>query len=926
MFRSHAINSHWRRRPLLIPTGLILSLYGCRQLLAARFFPGLLTLVFIILIVYFLLHPKSLPASMPALALYVSAGLYLAVAGLIPDFARPPIAPQNISGLLLMPFLFLGFGYYTHLLGAKGRPWGWLLGSTALAFVAGAYVQTIPGWLWSWVLPCLIAGTGLVLFVLLRSRSKPSSLAIHRATPVRVPQMRFFPPARLHLYLFTITGISLLILLILKNAWMVDDAYITFRTIDNLFQGHGLRWNIIERVQGFTHPLWLMIVALGRLFTGEFYFTTFFISISCTALAAGIGLRLFCCAYWKWIILLSCLCLSKAFIDYSTSGLENPLLYFILAAFYYYYFRPSAASPPFFRLSLIAALGMLSRADSLLFFLPALGHAWWQIPREDKIPALRRMLLGSLPFIAWTLFSFIYYGALFPNTAYAKLNTGIPAATLALQGVFYFTHSLRTDPVTLLVVFLGTALALASQKRKIQTCGLGLVLYLLYILLIGGDSMSGRFLAAPYFAAVVLALLVLARLRNALLWFMGAFLFISLASPFQPAKTRPDYNLNSVPVAGYQGVDDTLGGYYQMTGLLRPFGKDHFGIKTGRELKAASTPVFVYGIVGHLGLAAGPGVHIIDVWALTDPLLSHLPCAENIWRPGHYTRKLPEGYSQSIHGANQIADPNLALFYDKIKMITRAPLFSAQRWRCLLGMLFGSYRRLINRRFYQTAVLSPDERDRLRVHEFLLRTPGRDHYARLMQAGLLSVYSLHLPHTLENWEKARSLNPARVEAHANLGLLYERFEKYAQAAEAYKTAARIAGPPWDSYYIQAKNAHFLSAGARPAFPARPERQRRRLADFPGNTPYARLIRRGIQALRQQDHIQAEKNWLEALQSNPDGWEALANLALLHESTGRWEQALEEYSRAAEHLGSPWTEYRDYLLQQLQKPEPRPPRP
>ena len=33
-----------------------------------------------------------------------------------------------------------------------------------------------------------------------------------------------------------------------------------------------------------------------------------------------------------------------------------------------------------------------------------------------------------LPLLAWELFSLLFYGFPFPNTYYAKLNTGIPKA------------------------------------------------------------------------------------------------------------------------------------------------------------------------------------------------------------------------------------------------------------------------------------------------------------------------------------------------------------------------------------------------------------------------------------------------------------------------------------------------------------------
>jgi hypothetical protein len=48
-----------------------------------------------------------------------------------------------------------------------------------------------------------------------------------------------------------------------------DDAYFTFRTIDNFVHGYGLRWNIAERVQAYTHPLWLLLLTPFYWITGE---------------------------------------------------------------------------------------------------------------------------------------------------------------------------------------------------------------------------------------------------------------------------------------------------------------------------------------------------------------------------------------------------------------------------------------------------------------------------------------------------------------------------------------------------------------------------------------------------------------------------------------------------------------------------------
>ncbi len=56
---------------------------------------------------------------------------------------------------------------------------------------------------------------------------------------------------------------------VLRAAWLSDDSYITLRTIDNFWNGYGLRWNVIERVQTFTDPLWMLLLAAAYGVTRE---------------------------------------------------------------------------------------------------------------------------------------------------------------------------------------------------------------------------------------------------------------------------------------------------------------------------------------------------------------------------------------------------------------------------------------------------------------------------------------------------------------------------------------------------------------------------------------------------------------------------------------------------------------------------------
>ena len=62
------------------------------------------------------------------------------------------------------------------------------------------------------------------------------------------------------------------------------------------------------------------------------------------------------------------------------------------------------------------------------------------------------LLIGFVPVVAWELFSLFYYGFPFPNTAYAKLKTGIPASELTRQGILYLQDSIARDPITLTAI------------------------------------------------------------------------------------------------------------------------------------------------------------------------------------------------------------------------------------------------------------------------------------------------------------------------------------------------------------------------------------------------------------------------------------------------------------------------------------------
>src|SRR5690606_1179419 len=65
---------------------------------------------------------------------------------------------------------------------------------------------------------------------------------------------------------------------------------------------------------------------------------------------------------------------------------------------------------------------------------------------------------------------------------------------------------------------------------------------------------------------------------------------------------------------------------------------------------------------------------------------------------GHYFRDIPEGYLETIStGQNQLTDPILRPYYDRLSLAIRGPLFSGERLSAIWYLLAGEGRSLASR-------------------------------------------------------------------------------------------------------------------------------------------------------------------------------------------------------------------------------------
>jgi arabinofuranosyltransferase len=498
-------------------------------------------------------------------------------------------------------------------------------------------------------------------------------------------------------------GLLLYLVVVVRTAWLSDDAYITFRTVDNFIHGDGLRWNIAERVQSYTHPLWMFVVSGVYLFTREIYFSVIALSIVLSGAAVWMVTRISRDILSSVFALLA-LILSKAFIDYSTSGLENPLSYFLVALFLWFFLRYEERPHRLFYLTLIASFVILNRMDHALLVVPPLLYAFFQQYKTDHNgrSLLLTSIIGMVPFIAWELFSLFYYGFLFPNTAYSKLQTGIPTGQLIAQGVTYVFDSLSRDPLTLFIIAVGIFLPVVQRSIRYIPWSIGILLYLLYIISIGGDFMSGRFFSVPFFISVVL-LSTGAFERPIKYVAIGVIVLLGVFGSGHPTITSDrTYHHEQPEVDVEKGVVDERGFYFQDTGLLQFSKTKNLPVNVARDeamtVQQSGAPVWGIAAVGIFGYYVGPQVYVVDWYGLGDPLMSRLqPIHETNWKSGHYPRHIPEGYIETLQtGENHIQDPALAQYYRTVSTIVRGPLFTRERIEAIWKMNTGQYDDLVN--------------------------------------------------------------------------------------------------------------------------------------------------------------------------------------------------------------------------------------
>ncbi len=512
--------------------------------------------------------------------------------------------------------------------------------------------------------------------------------------------------------LYTMIGF---ILIVIALAWQSDDAYHGYVMSRHLVEGHGLVYNIGERSTASTCPLFTLIIAAAYFVTREMYFTSLAV---CTILSAGAYYILsyrFCKTKEQILIGFLALAGSQAFISYTTSGLENSLLFFLSALFLETLAKTEKYNAKaMLKLAVIFSLLAMARMDEVLLFIPVI--VWIYLFRRDNVTFIQAVglgILGLMSFILWEAFATFYFGFPFPNPAYVKLGTAIPTVQYVKRGILYALYTALDDMVVVVVPAVVAVLSFFSKKLKYILVSSGLIIYGLYIVRIGGDFMMGRHFTNMLFVSVALFMImqnnempnftIMRKLRTV----FNATVILTVAFSLTFGRTVGSqyllgHNYSSQISDEREYYFNTTGLYNNLVSLIRD-GRlcisDTWNNEATEDIRANGLNGGIIENAAGILVYYNPDLYLNDTYALGDPFLSKLPATYNDnWRVGHLRREVPHGYRASIwFDRNEVKDPDLHEYYEKIRLITRGNLFDSQRLNAIVEINTGKYQYLIDR-------------------------------------------------------------------------------------------------------------------------------------------------------------------------------------------------------------------------------------
>ena len=216
----------------------------------------------------------------------------------------------------------------------------------------------------------------------------------------------------------------------------VDDAFISFRCARNLAQGHGLVFNIGDRVEAFSNPLWVFILSLAHMAGFDILTVSKLIGLGCGVVTILLLMRLcrrsFSMSNGATLAAMCYAATNISIVFYSVSGMET-VVYMMLIVLMNYLILDGREILAGIACGALA----VTRPEGIIFIIPLVLGCCLNGCRT-------RMVLGIvlIPVVTYGLFLIFrlgYYGSFFPNSYDAKIG-GI---SISVDSMLYRAQALK---------------------------------------------------------------------------------------------------------------------------------------------------------------------------------------------------------------------------------------------------------------------------------------------------------------------------------------------------------------------------------------------------------------------------------------------------------------------------------------------------
>ncbi|MDQ1386262.1 MAG: arabinofuranosyltransferase, partial [Actinomycetota bacterium] len=469
-------------------------------------------------------------------------------------------------------------------------------------------------------------------------------------------------------------GVPLALLAVVGFAhrFIFDDGFIYLRVVRQVRVGHGPVFNTGQRVEAFTSPLWVAILAVADLLTP--------IGLEWLSILLGVGLSVLGAAFaMRGAARVARRAEPTAFLlpvgvivfaalvpvwYFESAGLETGMTFawlgiccWILASWATNANRTLSPAS-----AITLGLGWLVRpeliVDSLVFLVVILFVEWHDA--RWRLRARTVFWAAALP-VAYEIFRMGYYGSLVANTAIAKEGSKLRLGTGWSYLLDFAVPYLLWLPIALLILGVYLPLAIQLRSRGESRSVWLLVAFAVAatanagsVVSFGGDYLHGRLLLPALFAFVAPVAVVPATKRYA-----ASLVVLAWAAVCGLALRPPEIGTGIHFRGGVAyGFPRGCCGHITLSSL-------GWGPNSPRRARFAAPAVYVSdttlslgttyiridqasaptlrlptvasGGIGVLSYALGPRVSVLDLNGLADPIASHLELVRRGY-PGHEKR------------------------------------------------------------------------------------------------------------------------------------------------------------------------------------------------------------------------------------------------------------------------------------------------